>query len=222
MKLARLLLASAGCIATMLAVSAWAYPRLPNGPIPVHWGIDGRPDGYAGKAAALVMMPLLAAGISVLMAMLPPLMPQRSRLERSASAYAVTWIGVLLVIEICHVAVLAKGMGASFEIARPVAFAIAALLLVIGNCMGKIRYNYVFGMRNPWTLSHERVWDKTHRLVGRWMVASGSVLAAVTLLVPKGEQSTAALAAATTLCEVVPALIGVVYSIQLSRHLERA
>ncbi len=222
MKITKLLLISAGCIAAMLAVSAWAYPRLPNAPIAVHWGIDGRPNGYAGKTLALLLMPLIAVGISMLMAVVPLTMPRRSRLERSALPYAVTWIGVLLVLEICHVAMLAKGMGASFDIARPITFAVAVLTLAIGNYMGKIRYNYVFGMRTPWTLSDERVWDKTHRLVGRWMVALGVVLAGVVVAAPRDRQGTTVLIAATTFCCIVPAMVGVVYSMVLSRRLERA
>lgn len=222
MKLARLALVAAGCVAAMLAVSGWAYPHLQDGPIAVHWGMDGKPDGYAGKTQALLMMPALAACISVLFAALPPIMPRRSRLEPSALAYGVTWIGALLVLAVCHVAVLAKAMGAAFDIARPVTFAIAVLMLAIGNYMGKIRYNYVFGMRTPWTLSSERVWDKTHRLVGRWMVACALVLALAAMLTPQGEQGMAVLVVTTTLCALLPAIIGLVYSILLSRRLERA
>lgn len=222
MKVVRLLLISAGCVAAMFAVSAWAYPRLPDTPIAVHWGLNGQPDGYAGKAQALLMMPILAAGLSLLLALMPQILPRKSRLERSALAYSVTWIGVLLVLAVCHVVVLAKGMGAAFDVARPITFAVAVLMLAIGNYMGKIRYNYVFGVRTPWTLADERVWDKTHRFTGRWMVGCALVLGLVTLAAPEGPQGMGLMISGITLCAVIPAIAGVLYSMLISRRLERA
>ena len=51
--------------------------------------------------------------------------------------------------------------------------ALGVLLAVLGNFMGKIRYNYVMGVRTPWTLASERVWDRTHRVVGPLFVLWG-------------------------------------------------
>jgi hypothetical protein len=41
--------------------------------------------------------------------------------------------------------------------------------------MGKIRHNYFFGIRTPWTLASEEVWNKTHRTVGPWWIIGGVV-----------------------------------------------
>lgn len=38
-----------------IILALYFYPRLPNR-IPIHWGIDGRADGYANKSLASVMM----------------------------------------------------------------------------------------------------------------------------------------------------------------------
>ena len=48
------------------------------------------------------------------------------------------------------------------------AFLMGALFMVIGNYLGKVRSNFIFGIRTPWTLSSEDAWDKTHRL-GGWL-----------------------------------------------------
>ena len=58
----------------------------------------------------------------------------------------------------------------------PMKRALPLLLAVLGNYLPKTRYNYVMGVRTPWTLSDERVWDQTHRLAGPLMMAGGVVV----------------------------------------------
>ena len=49
---------------------------------------------------------------------------------------------------------------------------VGTLLVVLGGVMGRRRPNWTTGIRTPWTLADERVWDKTHRVAGRLMVAA--------------------------------------------------
>jgi len=53
---------------------------------------------------------------------------------------------------------------------------VGVLDLVIGNYLGKVRSNFIFGVRTPWTLASELSWNKTHRLAGRMLVASGAAI----------------------------------------------
>lgn len=47
--------------------------------------------------------------------------------------------------------------------------------LFIGNIFTKVRQNFFVGIRTPWTLSSDLSWEKTHRLAGRLMFASGFI-----------------------------------------------
>ena len=40
---------------------------------------------------------------------------------------------------------------------------------------GKAKRNYFIGIRTPWTLNNEEVWDKTHRLGGLLFKISGVI-----------------------------------------------
>ena len=51
--------------------------------------------------------------------------------------------------------------------------------------MGKVRQNYMFGIRTPWTLASELSWEKTHRLGGRAFVLGGIILILFVLASPK-------------------------------------
>jgi len=50
---------------------------------------------------------------------------------------------------------------------------VGLVFVVIGSYMGKIRSNYFFGIRTPWTLSSELSWNKTHQLGGKLFVVQG-------------------------------------------------
>ena len=56
--------------------------------------------------------------------------------------------------------------------------AVGLVLMVVGNYLGKVRSNFFFGIRTPWTLSSELSWNRTHRLAGRLLVALGLVTVA--------------------------------------------
>jgi uncharacterized membrane protein len=45
--------------------------------------------------------------------------------------------------------------------------ALGALFYGIGVMMGDAKFNWFVGVRTPWTLSSEEVWERTHRLGGR-------------------------------------------------------
>ena len=42
--------------------------------------------------------------------------------------------------------------------------------------MGKIKPNWFMGIRTPWTLSSEEVWNKTHRFGGKIFIAGGFIM----------------------------------------------
>jgi uncharacterized membrane protein len=60
----------------------------------------------------------------------------------------------------------------------------APALAVIGNSMGKIRRNSLCGIRTPWTLASDVVWERTHRVGGRLRVAHAFALAAAAIWLP--------------------------------------
>jgi uncharacterized membrane protein len=43
----------------------------------------------------------------------------------------------------------------------------------MGNVIGKVRKNFYIGIRVPWTLASDRVWNDTHRMAGWLWVGAG-------------------------------------------------
>jgi uncharacterized membrane protein len=59
---------------------------------------------------------------------------------------------------------------------RVLPIGIGILLVLIGNLLPRARPNWFVGIRTPWTLSSDRVWEKTHRIGGRVFVAGGILI----------------------------------------------
>jgi uncharacterized membrane protein len=178
-----MILVSAVVIGVMLVASVWAWSSLPaDAQVPIHWGPDGQPDGYAGKAIGLLLLPAIAAAVAAVFWVLPRIEPRRANLERSGKAYAATWIGVMLLLGGLHLLAISVAMGADLDLTRIVLMGTGALFIVIGNYLPKVRSNFLMGIRTPWTLTSDRSWTKTHRLGGRLFVLEGLILVVAGLL----------------------------------------
>ena len=68
---------------------------------------------------------------------------------------------------------------------RVVPIGVGVLLVVIGNLLPRARPNWFVGIRTPWTLSSDRVWEKTHRFGGHVFVAGGLLIVLGALVMPQ-------------------------------------
>jgi hypothetical protein len=92
-------------------------------------------------------------------------------------------VGVLAVL---YLVTLLAALGYPVNVGAIVQITIALLFILMGNIMGKFRFNYFVGIRTPWTLASEEVWRKTHRLGGRLWVLAGLIGLFSVLLPPPG------------------------------------
>jgi uncharacterized membrane protein len=47
------------------------------------------------------------------------------------------------------------------------------IVVLMGNLMGKLRKNFFIGVRTPWTLASDRVWNATNRFAARTLMVGG-------------------------------------------------
>lgn len=164
-------------LAATAAMSLWAAPRVGQR-LPVHWNFAGEVDRYGSRFEGLVLLPLLTLGMGVLLAVLPRFEPRRTHIEQSARAYNAVWIVTMATLTLVHAAALFTALGEDVPVAPLVLGAIGLLLLVTGNYLGKVRSNFFLGIRTPWTLSSEHVWNRTHRVGGRLFAGVGLLVLA--------------------------------------------
>lgn len=117
----------------------------------------------------------MAAGVMVLLVILPILGPFRQNFERFRVTYGRMCMLVVAVILAFHAVFMADALGRHIAVGRSLAIICGVMFVVMGNWLGKIRRNFYLGIRTPWTLVNERVWEKTHRAGGKIMVCLGVV-----------------------------------------------
>jgi uncharacterized membrane protein len=164
------------------AFSAVVYSRLPD-QMPVHWNWAGEVDGWAGRTQGAFMMPALALAVWALMRFLPRIDPRRANYVKFGDTYELIVAAIVVMLVLIHIAVLGAALGWPISIGRVVPALIGALLLLLGNVLPRARPNWWFGIRTPWTLSNDRVWDRTHR-VGGYMLAGAGCLMLLSAAVP--------------------------------------
>ncbi len=161
-------------IVASAAVGAYFYPQLPER-IASHWNAAGQVDGYMSKFAGLVVLPLVSFGVLLLLVVVPRVDPLRANIEVFRRYY--DWLVVLLIAFLSYVYLLTIiwNLSTGFEILQFLAPAVGVLFYFIGILMGQSKRNWSIGIRTPWTLSSDRVWEATHKLGGKLFKVAGVV-----------------------------------------------
>jgi uncharacterized membrane protein len=152
-------------IVAAFAATALLYGQLPD-PMPMRWTLGGEVGGYLPKRWGAWIVPSVAAFVVAAMAHL--LTVKRS------STIIVTAVAGLMLFN-CGVTWYAAMHPAD----TPCAYAFIGLgvfLMVVGNILGKLTWNYFVGIRTPWTMDDPRVWERTHRVAGPVFVVGGMAM----------------------------------------------
>ncbi len=180
MKFTRSLMVSAIFILIAVGAAVWLYPQLPA-EVPGHWNVHGQVDGYMPRFWGAAMPALMVFGLAVLMVVLPLVSPRKFEIGPFARIYVLLMLVVQAIVLIIGLTVLLAGAGYAVRVPFVVMLAVGALFMVLGNYMGKLRRNFFMGIRTPWTLASDAVWERTHRMGGWAFVLGGAVLIVGTL-----------------------------------------
>ena len=159
-------------IAIAVAASIYVYPHLPDR-VPTHYDIRGAPNAYGPKWIATVIFPAMLLVLWGILRGLPKIDPRRANYARMQSTYDLVVNLVVTMVTALHLIFLAGAMGGGVPLVRFIPAVIGVSFIIMGNVMPRARPNWWFGIRTPWTLSNDRVWERTHRVGGYVMTATG-------------------------------------------------
>jgi uncharacterized membrane protein len=198
-------------IAAALAATAVLYPHFPAS-VALHWNYHFEPDRYGPRWELYLYGPGFMTAVMGLTWLLPGLSPKRFEIDRFWSTYHRVMLLVFGIMTYSYAVILWADCGRAIGMGRTVLCGVSLFIVLTGNVMGKLRRNFYLGIRTPWTLTSERVWNETHRFAARITVAGGMVGLALSI---------AGLYLWALLAILVPLLASVVYSLVIYKQLER-
>jgi len=141
-----------------------------------HWNVNDQVDGYMSKVWGVFMVPLVTLGMFVLFLVIPNIDPLKANIAEFRDTFNlfITFIvGFMIYI---HALTLLWNLGyTDLGIGKAMLPAMGLLFIVIGSLLRKAKRNWFIGIRTPWTLSSDSVWNETHRLGSVLFMISGAL-----------------------------------------------
>ncbi len=166
-----------------LALAVYVYPLLPEN-VASHWNAMGEVNGYMSRIWGVLLLPLILVGLSSLFFVLPKIDPLRENVRSFRREYNLVIVSLLLFLFFVNALTLVWNMGLHFNMGRYIVGATGLLFLEIGYLLPRTKRNWFFGIRTPWTLSSDSVWEKTHTLGGKLFSTTGILTLLSSVLFP--------------------------------------
>lgn len=157
------------------------YPNLPDVFIS-HWGVSGQANGSMSKFWGTFLLPTMMFVFIGLWALLPKIDPIAPGFKSFRYVYDFFWFLIISFLAYVYALTLGVNLGWQLNMTKALLPALAALIASLGILMPYLKRNWFIGIRTPWTISNDRVWEKTHKLGGNLFVASGAIIFLSTFL----------------------------------------
>lgn len=186
-----------------LVISIAILPILPD-QIPAHYGINGEVDRWGSKWEIFIL-PIMSIFIGGIFYPIMTLQMKEQQQKSNTTAMSVVLLSLPLVFLTLFLFFTFSSIQkveniADIPVMKGMATILALSFAALGYIMPKIKMNVVFGIRTPWTLKNEEVWEKTHQFGGKLMFIGGICLALICLLVSNVIAMIALLVGITLIC----------------------
>lgn len=158
-----------------LAVSFYFNPKLP-GKIVAHWDYKGEADGYLTKSWGIFLMPAFLFVLFLLFLFIPRLDPLKANVEKFRKYFDGFIILLFIFMLVIHLQTILWTLGTKIQPNLLFPITLGVLFYYVGIMLNHSQRNWFIGLRTPWTLSSDLVWDKTHRL-GAKLIKTSAIIA---------------------------------------------
>jgi uncharacterized membrane protein len=140
----------------------------------IHWNLRGDADGYGSRIVGLFLIPAIEAVLFPVFLVLPRIDPKGSsgKLVENFEWFTLVFIGYMFYV---YGLTILWNFGYRFDFMRFLVPVLGVLFYSIGILMSRVEMNWFLGIRTPWTLSSQEVWDETHRVGSRLFKMCGVV-----------------------------------------------
>ena len=167
------IITSAILITIAIAAGVLLWNQLPA-QMASHWDINNQVNGYMPKFWGVFLMPLITSGMLILFLVVPGMDPLKANIAQFRESFNLFIVLIITFMLYIHGLTLAWSLGfTNFKMSTAMLPFMGVLFIAIGFILKKAKRNFFIGIRTPWTLSSDSVWDKTHQLGSVLFMASG-------------------------------------------------
>jgi uncharacterized membrane protein len=160
-------------IAAITGLALW--DQLPD-QMASHWNANDQVDGTASKFWGVFLMPLVASGLLGILLLVPSIDPHKANIEQFRGTFNLFIVLIVAFLLYVHALTIAWNLGyQNFRISSALLPALGLLFIFIGYLLRQAKRNFFIGIRTPWTLSSDAVWNRTHQLGSVLFMISGVV-----------------------------------------------
>lgn len=162
-------------IAIAIIAGAVFWNQLPD-QMASHWDINDQVNGTMPKFWGVLLMPLITLGMLVLFLIIPSIDPLKANIAKFRESFNLFIVLIIAFMLYIHGLTLAWSLGyQDFKMSAAMLPFMGVLFIAIGFMLRKAKRNFFIGIRTPWTLSSDSVWDKTHQLGSILFMVSGAL-----------------------------------------------
>ncbi len=160
------------------------YNKLPA-QVPMEWGIAGDVVRYDDKYKLFFV-----AGLNIIIGIWIPILPKIDPKKQNYTRFETTYTTIHILFMLFMVIMMGVSLVESLYpntimVGKVICAIIGTLFVLIGNQMPKVKWNFFMGIKTPWALSDECVWNKTQRLGGRMFVFCGLLMVIACFVIAK-------------------------------------
>ncbi len=159
-------------IAAAVLAGALFWDQLPES-MASHWNENDQVDGYISKFWGVWMMPLMTLGMFGIFLLVPVIDPLKANIAKFRNIFNLLILLITAFMLYIHGLTLAWNLGYEFRMSSAMLPFMGILFVFMGYMLRQAKRNWFIGIRTPWTLSSDTVWDKTHQLGSVLFIASG-------------------------------------------------
>ncbi len=140
-----------------------------------HWNANDQVDGTMSKFWGVFLMPLITLGMLALFLVIPNIDPLKANIAQFRESFNLFIVLIIAFMLYVYGLTLAWSLGyQDFKMSEAMLPFMGVLFIAIGFMLRKAKRNFFIGIRTPWTLSSDSVWDKTHQLGSILFMISGA------------------------------------------------
>lgn len=163
---------SLSIIIAMFLLSIYFYPMMPE-KMATHFDAQGVANGFMERFWGMFFLPILSLVLYVIFLIIPHIDPLGENIKKFEYYYYAFIAIFMLFMFYIEFAIILWNIGIRLNILRFISVPIGLLYVYLGILFLKAKRNWFIGVRTPWTIMNDEVWDKTNRIVGKFFVVDG-------------------------------------------------